>query len=429
MRKVAVAFAVGYVLYVFFMALYLFVWANEPIPDPFVGTAADPATFMTPRQLELAEEYSRIQYFLSFVVIPLKWGIYLFVLIFGFSRWLREQSENMSRIFVVRSALYTFFLLVLVHAVTFPVHLIHYQVALEYGISTQSFSGWMKDYFISFWIGYILTFLTLTVIYVLIRQTKRWWLYAWLLSIPFTIFLMYIQPVWIDPLYHDFYELPDNALKQQILQMAEKAGVPAEDVFAVKMSEETNALNAYVNGIGDHLRIVLWDTTLKQLSHQEILFVMAHEIGHYVMNHLILSAAGSIVLSGVGLFLAAVLFRKMVFRYGEKWGVRSKSDLASIPALLLLFSLLSFVALPVENAVSRHYEHEADAFAIKMTENKKAAISAFQEMTVIGLSEVDPPALVKFFFYGHPTMLERLVFIQQYGVEEKEKNHLHKESE
>ena len=103
---------------------------------------------------------------------------------------------------------------------------------------------------------------------------------------PFTIFMMFVQPVLIDPLYNDFYPLKDKALEEQILSLADRANIPAEHVFEVDMSEKTNSLNAYVTGVGSNSRIVLWDTTLEKLTDKEILFVMAHEMAHYVEKHI-----------------------------------------------------------------------------------------------------------------------------------------------
>jgi STE24 endopeptidase len=246
------------------------------------------------------------------------------------------------------------------------------------------------------------------------RYEKRWWLYAWMLSIPFTIFLYFIQPVVIDPLYNKFYPLQDEALKEKILSIADKADIPAENVYEVNMSEKTNALNAYVNGIGSNLRIVLWDTTLNKLTDNQVLFVMAHEIGHYVMNHLYWNLISSVVLSFLGLWIGSRIYRSWVDKYGRRWGIKGMGDLAALPVLLLIFSLLSFAVSPLENAVSRKAERDADQYAIQMTKNPEAAVGAFQELATVSLSEVNPPKIVKWFLYGHPTMLERIHFLDSY---------------
>nr|WP_219914478.1 M48 family metallopeptidase [Thalassobacillus sp. CUG 92003] len=402
------------------MGLYLFWWADFGVPSDYQGSGADPATFMTDRQLELSQEYSRYKQFLSFVGLPLEWMIYLGVLFFGVSKLFSNFSERVSRFSAVKIPVFVLLLSALTWFLTFPIHYINRWLSVKYGISTQSFSGWMRDDLISFWINVGLTAVLMTVLYLLMkRATKRWWLYAWLLFVPYMAFMMYIQPVFIDPLYNDFSPLSDPDLENKILTMAEQADIPAERVYEVNMSEETNAMNAYVNGIGSNLRIVLWDTTLNRLGENEILFIMAHEIGHYVMHHLYFMLAGSIALGLVGLYLVYRLLHLSVRKWGTQWGVTDVSDIASLPALLLIFSLLSFAASPVELAVSRGAEKDADQYALEMTSDYDAAVGSFQQLTVNGLSDVNPPALVKWLNYGHPTMMERISMIEDYQQVDK----------
>lgn len=109
-----------------------------------------------------------------------------------------------------------------------------------------------------------------------------------------------------------------------------------------------------------------------------------------------------------------MLYRKWIEKYGKSWGIKGVGDLAALPVLLLIFSLLTFAVSPVENAVSRKAERDADLYAIEMTKNPKAAVGAFQELATVSLSEVNPPKIVKWFLYGHPTMLERLHFLDSF---------------
>lgn len=418
MKKKAKLFCLfigGYLLYGLIMFYYLYVGSDNTIPTSFEGTAADPKLFMTQEEQILSTDFSRLKNLLFFLSIPVDWIIYLFVLIFGISVYFNRLSKEVTRFFFLQSALYVFLLSLVSSVISFPLSYISRKVSLDYGITSQSFTSWMRDYTISFWIGVIFTVLTVWVIYTFMRKNeKRWWFYVWLISIPYTVFLMFIQPVVIDPLYNDFYSLKDKELEVKILELADQADIPAEHVYEVNMSEKTNALNAYVTGIGSNLRIVLWDTTLNKLEDEETLFVMAHEIGHYVKHHLYWNVIGSIVLTFFGLYFGSKLFRFVLNRYDERLSIRRHYDLASLPVLLLIFSLLSFASSPLTNAVSRYHEHDADVYAIEMTEDKEAAIHAFQKLTATGLSEVNPPLLVKWLRYGHPTMLERLIFLETY---------------
>nr|WP_226536552.1 M48 family metallopeptidase [Fictibacillus halophilus] len=415
--KKSMWFMLGFAIYGALMWYYLFHGADSALPVDLKGSAADPAMFMTDRELELSTDFSRIKDFLYFVSVPLEWLIYLFVLGFGLSRWFRKAAGGLTKFSIVHTAVYVLLLSFASWVLTFPLRYYSFTVSKSYNISVQSFHSWMRDGLVDFWISWALTTLMVGVMYWLIKKyEKRWWLFAWLLSIPFTVFLYFIQPVVIDPLYNKFYPLQDEALKEKILNIADKADIPAENVYEVNMSEKTNALNAYVNGIGSNLRIVLWDTTLNKLSDNQVLFVMAHEIGHYVMHHLYWNLISSIVLSFLGLWLGNIIYRKWIEKYGKKWGVKGVGDLAALPALLLIFSLLSFAVSPVENAVSRKAERDADQYAIQMTKNPEAAVGAFQQLATVSLSEVNPPKIVKWFLYGHPTMLERIHFLDSYNT-------------
>ncbi|WP_085506488.1 M48 family metallopeptidase [Thalassobacillus devorans] len=416
MRKRFVLWTAGiYILYALIMGAYLFWWADFGVPEAYEGTGADPATFMTDRQLELSQDYSRYQSMLYFLGLPLEWMIYLGVLVFGVSRLFRDFGERVSRFMFINIPIYVLLLSTLTWLLTFPLDYARRTLSVNYGIGTQSFTGWMRDQLISFWIGTLIMALLITVLYMLIRRfQKRWWLYAWILMIPFMIFMMYIQPVVIDPLYNDFSRLSNPQLEEKILAMAEQAEIPAERVYEVDMSEKTNAMNAYVNGIGSNLRIVLWDTTLNKLDESEVLFIMAHEIGHYVKNHLLWMLIGSIAVTFGGLYVGYRIFHVVINRWGNIWKVKGVTDVASLPALLLIFSLLSFIANPVELAVSRSAEKSADEYAIEMTQDREAAVGSFQQLTVTSLSDVNPPALVKYLRYGHPTMMERIAMLESY---------------
>lgn len=420
LRKV-ITWSVGiYATYVLFIVLYLFYLTDTTIPKEFRGTAADPETFLTPRELMLSEEYSRLKNLIFFLSIPYEWIIYIGILVLGISKTFQEWAKITAKLSGMQTAVYLFWLSALVEALTFPLNFAAYQLSKTYGISTQTFSHWMKDELIDFWVNYILMLAIVIVLYWLIRKyEKRWWFYAWLLSVPFTVFLTFIQPVVIDPLYNDFYPLTNKELEKKILALAEEANIPAEHVFEVNMSEKTNALNAYVTGVGGNSRIVLWDTTLQKLKEEEILFIMAHEMGHYVMKHIYWGVAGYILLTFIGLYITSRLMKWFIRRWHPHLKVKKQGEIASLPLFLLIISLLNFIATPVVNTVSRYEEHAADRYAIELTNDAEAAISSFQELTRAGLSEVNPPYLVKLFRYTHPTILERITFLSTYEEEKK----------
>lgn len=419
-RKIGLFGVIAYCLYGLFFYWYLFYFADTSLPFEYQGTSADPATFLNGRELMLSEEYSKIRNLLFFLSTPFEWLFYLFILLLGLSKAFKKWAEQTSKYRFVQTAIYLIWLSFFAFIATMPLSYLSYSLSKTYNISTQSFGSWMKDELIDFWINYGMMLIIVTVLYWLInKSSKRWWLYAWLLSVPFTLFLMFLQPIVIDPLYNDFYPLKNKELEAKILELAEKANIPAEHVFEVNMAEKTNALNAYVNGIGSNSRIVLWDTTLNRLSDDQILFIMAHEMAHYVEKHIYFGIAGYLILSLIGLYVTAKIMELIISRWGKALKIPAVNDIRSLPLFLMIISILLFISSPLSNFVSRYQESRADRYAIEMTKDSEAAIQSFQELTRAGLSQVNPPILVKIFRYGHPTMLERISRLEEYEMNNK----------
>ncbi|MDG0793060.1 M48 family metalloprotease [Cohnella ginsengisoli] len=189
-------------------------------------------------------------------------------------------------------------------------------------------------------LDFIIGYVTLVAVYATARwimsRGGRWWLRLWLISVPFTLFMMYVQPVVIDPLYVKFEELSDPVLESAILDLAAKADIPADRVYEAHMSGKTNAINAYVSGIGGSLRIVLWDTALARLDRPEIMQMMAHEMGHYVKHHLEWSAVGAIgssfALLWIGGGIYGIVVRTKGRGVGNPPGVRPQCTAAHFAA-------------------------------------------------------------------------------------------------
>ncbi|MCM3725614.1 M48 family metallopeptidase [Neobacillus cucumis] len=419
-RKMGVYAVLAFCLYGLFIYWYLFHLADTSLPFEFQGSKADPSTFLNGRELDLSEEYSRIRNLLFFLSTPFEWLFYFLILLFGFSKAFKRWADQSAKYKVLRMPIYLIWLSFFAFAATFPLNYLSYSLSRTYHISTQTFASWMKDELIDFWINYGTWLIIVPVLYWLMKKSqKRWWLYGWLLSVPFTLFMMFLQPVVIDPLYNDFYPLKNKELETKILALAEKADIPAQHVFEVNMADKTNALNAYVSGIGSNARIVLWDTTLNRLNDDQILFIMAHEICHYVEKHIYFGIAGYLLLSLLGLYLTYKIMNWAVRKWGKELKIDDVRDICSLPLFFMILSLLLFSASPLTNLASRYEETRADKYAIEMTKNPQAAISSFQELTRSGLSEINPPLLVKIFRYTHPSMLDRISMLEEYEIKHR----------
>ncbi|XID95536.1 M48 family metallopeptidase [Paenibacillaceae bacterium WGS1546] len=403
-KRILIAFA----CYAILIAIYVWYTSPNDVPEAYRGTAADPATYFPPERLKDSETLNAARNFIFFLSGPWEWLIYFWMLASGLAEKWRERLERRNWPIYARFPVFV----LLVHGAAFllyfPLRIAGYSLSKSFGISTQPVVGWLKDKLIDFGVGYVTLLAVSAVAFWIVSKGGRWWLKLWLLSVPFTLFMMYVQPVVIDPLYNKFSPLADSALEERILALADKADIPADRVYEVDMSEKTNALNAYVNGIGSSLRIVLWDTTLERLDEPEILHIMAHEMGHYVMRHLEWSAVGAVGSSFALLLLGSRIYEAAIRRRGKRWGIRSASDMTALPLALLILTLLSFAALPASNFVSRQAEAAADRYALELIGSAEGAVTMNQKMAVAALSDAHPPLLVKWFRDTHPSDLERI---------------------
>ncbi|MGJ7910278.1 M48 family metallopeptidase [Neobacillus sp. LXY-1] len=421
-RKMGFFAVLAYIIYGLFFYWYLFHFADPKLPFEYEGTKADPATFLNGRELMLSEEYSKIRNLLFFLSTPFEWLLYFLILLFGFSKAFKRWADQSVKYKLLRTPIYLFWLSLFAYLATFPLNYMSYTFSKSYHISTQSFPSWMKDELIDFWLNYGTWLIIVPVLYWLMKKSnKRWWLYGWLLSIPFTLFMTFIEPVVINPLYNDFYPLKNKELETKILALAHQAHIPAEHVFEVNMAKETNSMNAYVNGIGSNARIVLWDTTLNKLNDDQILFIMAHEICHYVEKHIYWGIGIYLVLSLFGLYITYRLMNWVSSRWGKELKMADVKDIRSLPLFFMVISMLMFASSPFTNFISRYEENRADRYAIELTKNPEAAITSFQELTRSGLSQVNPPLLVKIFRYTHPSMLDRISKLEEYEIEHRNK--------
>lgn len=396
-----------FVVYALLVGLYLWLGRSNTVPEAFRGTAADPAVFMSAGEIRASELYQFQRSWLFFVLSPWEWGVYLLLLASGAARKLQDSMGRRGWPLLVRFPLCVMLVYGTAFASCLPLRFIGYKLSRGQGISTQPLLSWLQDKLVEFGVGVVPAVAGLAAAMWLMRRGSRWWLKLWLASIPLILFMMVIQPVFIDPLYNRYSRLSDPVLEQRILELADKAEVPADRVYEANYSDKSNAYNAYVNGIGPTLRIVLWDT-LYRLDENEMMFIVAHEMGHYAMHHLEWSAVGVVGSSLVLLAAGSLLLRWAIRRYGVQWQLRSASELSAVPLLLLALSVLSFASLPVSNLVSRQAERAADQYAMELIGQPAGAVSMNQKLAKATLDDVNPPLLTRVFRFTHPSAMERI---------------------
>ena len=340
-------------------------------------------------------------------------GVILFT---GFSATLRDLARRIGRNWFFTIAAYFALFTLVTFVADFPLsYCTGFAFPHAYDLSVQTFGKWFGDELKGLMVGLIVGGLLLWVPYGLIKKSPtRWWLWTSLLAIPITAFFMLIDPIVIDPLFNTFGPMKDKALERRILDLAGRAGIEGARVFEVDKSVDTNTVNAYVTGFGGSKRIVLWDTTIKKLSPDELLFVMSHEMGHYVLGHVMKSIfflAGVILLT---LYAAYRLQAGLIARYASRFGFTELGDVASLPLVLLLVGVLSFVVTPVAAGYSRWQEHEADRFGLEITRNNHAAATAFVKLQQENLGVPRRGLLYKLWRADHPLLGERIDFCNAY---------------
>jgi Zn-dependent protease with chaperone function len=232
--------------------------------------------------------------------------------------------------------------------------------------------------------------------------------------VPFIVVIQLIQPLVINPLFNRFGPMKDQALEAEIIRLAERAGIEGGRVFEVAKSEDTKALNAYVNGFGATTRIVLWDTIIKALDRRQLMVVMGHEMGHYVLNHVWRLIAMTVATILLLLYAVYRVSGALIERYRARFGFTTLADVASLPLILLVASLVSLVTDPVSLAYARHLEHEADRFALEITRDNHAAATAFVILQQENLGVPRPGWLYTWFRENHPPLGERIDFSNDY---------------
>jgi len=379
---------------------------------------------LAPDRYQKARELSRIYF--RFRIIGIIYGLVVLWLIL---RWklapkYRDWAERSSSRRVLQAMVFSPLLILTVAVLELPTGIYENWLSRKYGISVQGWTSWSLDWGKRELVSVIVGTIFIMILYAVIRSSpRRWWFYFWLVSLPIALFMFFLQPLVVDPLFHKFepLEAKDPALTAALEQMVHRAGenIPRERIFWMGAAEKSTALNAYVTGIGGSKRIVVWDTTIAKMTTPQIVFVAGHETGHYVLYHIPKLLGFGAAILFVVFYVGYRCVGWMLIRWGGGWEIRGLDDWASLPALLLLLTIFVFVLNPVTNGVSRHYEHQADQYGLEVThgltpDSGQVAAQAFQALGEVDLADPEPSRLEVFMFYDHPAIPDRIRFSLSY---------------
>jgi STE24 endopeptidase len=412
--------------------------ANATTPSAAGGTAAaapksgvvTPANAhvtaytLPPKLYRKARDLSRI--FFAFDLIA---GLYGLAILWLILRWkiapkYRSWAERISWHWAVQAMVFAPLILLTIDLFQLPAGVFENWELRRYGLSVQGWASWSGDWAKQEFLSLIAGTIVVAILYAIIRKSpRRWWLYFWLSVLPLATFLIFLQPLVVDPLFHKFEPLQqkDPQLTAALEKMVRHAGqdIPPSRMYWMDASTKSRELNAYVTGLGSSKRIVVWDTTIAKMTTPQIVFVVGHEMGHYVLHHIPKEAG---ILAGgllVTFYLGYWCIGWMLRRWGEGWNIRGVGDWASLPALLLLLGIFSFVGNPIADAVSRHFEHQADQYGLEVTheltpDSGEVAAQSFQTLGQVDLSNPRPSRLQVLLTYDHPSIPARIRFALTY---------------
>ncbi|WP_243060335.1 M48 family metallopeptidase [Nocardioides sp. SR21] len=402
-RRVAlVVTLIGGAAFVVIAAL-LVPWSPVPggLPSP-----ADPASVLTPEEIARGEEYARWARILSWssTFVSL-----LVACLLGFTSWGRRLVGRLPGWWWVRVLLAVALVEVIGRLVTLPFAVLFRRRAIDYGLSNQPWSGFVRDLALNQGVNIVAVSLTLIVIIGCARRWARAWpaVAAGLLG-ALVLAGSFVYPVVVEPLFNSFSSLEDGDLRSQVFDLAEREGVPVDDVLVADASRRTTTLNAYVSGFGSTRRVVLYDNLVEDVPQDQVLSVVAHELAHAkhddVLTGSLLGVAGAVF--GVG------LLGLIVGALGPRRGL-SMRDPAVVPLALALIALGTLLSSPIQNGISRQIETRADVDALQVTEDPDAFMAVQRQLMVRSLADPTPPAWSQFWFGSHPTGMQRIAIARQ----------------
>jgi STE24 endopeptidase len=289
-----------------------------------------------------------------------------------------------------------------------------FKIENKYGFNTMTFKLWATDAIKSLIISTILMGLLLAVgLFLIMKSPYFWWFWVWCFFLVFGIFMMYISPYVIEPLFHKFTPIEDEELETGIRALMLKAGIKVSRVFKVDASKRTKHTNAYFTGIGKVKRIVLYDTLIGKMDTDEILSVLAHESGHWKKKHVLKRIVMSEAIAFAVIYAAYRLLQSDILI--NLFHIEQSSLFAQLVILGFIGSIVSFPFSPVFHYFSRKHEHEADKYSYDITGNTESMISALVKLSKDNLSNLHPHPLYALFHYSHPPVLERIRAIRGLG--------------
>ena len=335
-------------------------------------------------------------------------------------RWscrMRNLAERLTRRRPLQTLIYWIQYLIVMALITFPMTVYEdYFREHKYGLATQTFVPWLGDQLKGLVVGSILGSILVVPLYGVVRKLPRtWWMWGTVVTMVFMIVALLIGPIFIEPLFNAYTPLTDPAIRGPILRLARANGIETNYVYMFDASRQTTRVSANVAGFLGTERIALNDNLLKRCTLPEIETVMAHEMGHYVLNHIYKMLNFLLIIAAVGFAFLRWSFDYSLKKWGRKWGVRDIGDVAGLPLVVLLFSIFFFFVSPVTNTFIRVQEAEADIYGLNAARQPDG--EAEVALKLGEYRKMSPGPIEEFIFCDHPSSRNRILMAMRWKAE------------
>ena len=376
-------------------------------------------TTSIPRPADSPEvrRYNRIQRWLGLTDAVIGFALLVVLLVTGWTGKLRDWSYlGAHRHYFLAVFVYVLMFSVIAKVLSAPFDFIGFRLEHQYHLSNQKLRGWLWDECKGWLVGLVLGAIMVEIIYAIIRiAPQRWWIIAWAVFVGLFLLIAQLAPVVLMPIFYKFQPLDNDALRERLTKLGERAGTRVRGVYEWKLSEKSKKANAALTGLGSTRRIILSDTLLQHYSDDEIEAVLAHELGHHVHRHIL---KGILMQVGITFFGFWLINQVLRFVIAKEWfaalGPRLY-DFANLPLIVLVATLLGFLLMPALNAVSRRHEREADRYAWESIPAIAPFISSMQKLADQNLAEREPSKFIECIFHSHPSIGKRIAAAESWA--------------
>ena len=370
----------------------------DVLPNPPVADTPD------------ARRYNRIKRWLGMADAVIGFFLLIFLLVTGSTAKLCDWSYHLGeQNYFLAVFLYVLMFSLIMKVLSSPLDYFGYRIERQYNLSNQKLGAWLWDELKGWLLGLVFAAVFVELIYAIIRiAPQSWWMIAWAVFVGLFLLIMQLAPVLLFPIFYKFEPLNNDALRERLTRLGERAGTRVRGVYEWKLSEKSKKANAALMGMGATRRIILADTLLQNYTDDEIEAVLAHELGHHVRRHILTGVLTQVAITFFGFWLTNQVLR---YALGHEWFPALDPrlyDFANLPLIILVATVLGFLLMPALNAISRRHEREADLYAWENIPAIGPFVTAMQKLADQNLAERTPSRFVEWFFESHPSIHKRI---------------------